>query len=296
MNQAIVAFQSYLRFEKRYSLHTCEAYIRDVKQLGSFIDRGVGERSPDQISVYELRSWIAHLSSTGLDSKTLRRKISSIKGFYSYLKLRHGLVANPAAKLISPKIKKRLPQVVRSRDLTALQAMPDPEIGYMDFLAHCLIRTLYELGLRRAELIALKSTDIDFRLNQLKVLGKGNKQRIIPFGPELKQCFQRYIFYKEGVPKLEDAPFFVLENGKSLYPKMVYLIVHRWLGSRTSISKRSPHVLRHSFATHLADAGADINAVKCLLGHANLSATQIYMHNSIEQLKQTYHKSHPKAE
>ncbi len=293
---SLQAYRTFLESEKRYSTHTCEAYLHDLMQFDQHLKQMDLGKSLVEAQHKHIRSWIAHLNSEGQDPRSLRRKISSLNGYYKYLKLRHGLKLNPVSKVVSPKVKKRLPQVLRSQELSELRD-PHPEnSAYNDVLQYTILRCLYELGLRRSELINLEEGSIDYSLMQVKVVGKGNKQRILPFGSELKQLLLRYKLYRNNLPVHTGLPFFIMENGKPLYPKAVYLMVRNWLNSRTSITQKSPHVLRHSFATHLADFGADINAIKSLLGHANLSATQIYMHNTIEQLKQAYRKSHPKAE
>lgn len=289
-------FESYLRAEKRYSEHTCEAYMGDLHQFSKYLSIQYDNLPPEQAEYIHLRSWLANLSSHKSDPRTLRRKISSLNSFFKFLKKRKGLKTNPASKLTIPKIKKRLPIVIRSQDLLCLKSIPEEESEDTAILNMAVVRCLYELGLRRAELIALSLSDLDLQYRQMKVLGKGGKERIIPFGEELKEVFSRYLRYRAKVDSSDLQYLFLLQNGKKLYPKMVYLMVKKWLSDKTTISKKSPHVLRHSFATHLADGGADINAVKSLLGHSNLAATQIYVHNSIEQLKKAYTTCHPKAE
>ncbi|MBK9108241.1 MAG: tyrosine-type recombinase/integrase [Saprospiraceae bacterium] len=289
-------FESYLRAEKRYSEHTCQAYLSDIAQFSNYLTIHYDRMSPEGAEFLHLRSWLAHLSSVKIEPRSVRRKISSLNAFYKFLKKRKGLKINPASKLTVPKIKKRLPVVIRSQDLLCLKDLPEEESDDLMFLNFAVLRCLYELGLRRAELVALKLTDLNLHYRQLKVLGKGGKERIIPFGEELKAVFSRYLRYRAKVDSSGLQYLFLLKNGKQLYPKMVYLIVKGWLVDKTTILKKSPHVLRHSFATHLADSGADINAVKSLLGHSNLAATQIYVHNSIEQLKKAYTSCHPKAE
>lgn len=292
---ALNLFESYIRAEKRYSEHTCQAYITDLRQFSIYLGKQYEIADPEKAEYLHLRSWLAHLSSEKRDARTLRRKISSLNAFYKFLKKRKSHKVNPATKLVQPKLKKRLPMAVRPQDLEELKQAP-PNQDEPFFLNQILVRFLYELGLRRSELMELKVTDIDLQYRQVKVLGKGGKERIIPYGNELNGAISRYLEYRAGINCYDLQNFFLLKNGKKLYPKMIYLLVKRWLSDKTSLSRKSPHVLRHSFATHLADGGADINAIKSLLGHSNLAATQIYMHNSIEQLKSVYKKGHPKAE
>lgn len=198
-------------------------------------------------------------------------------------------------KLSSPKIKKRLPQVVRQKDLEELCSSKLNEENGLHVMDQLILSCLYVLGLRRAELIGLKHKNLDLGQSTIKVLGKGGKERIIPFGKELNQLFSRYLKERPHSHSESEQYLFLLKTGRHLYPNYVYRLVHFWLSERTTISKRSPHILRHSFATHMADHGADINAIKNLLGHSSLAATQVYMHNSVEQLKKVYGRSHPKA-
>jgi integrase/recombinase XerC len=293
---SLLLYNNYLIAEKRYSTHTAEAYLRDIQQFMDYLNSVYQITRTEGLSHLHLRSWFASLSANGMEARSIRRKISSLNTFFKFLKKRNLISNNPVSKVITPKIKKRLPFTVRESDLQfeGHESKLNTD-SYKDFLADTIVQTLYALGIRRSELINLRIKDVHFKNNQLKVLGKGGKERIIPFGQELRLKLERYLIMRNELEVKDENVLFLLANGKKLYPKAVYLMVNNWLKSRTSLSKRSPHILRHSFATHLADNGAEINAIKELLGHANLSATQIYTHNSIEQLRKSYQQAHPRA-
>lgn len=288
-------FSRYLQTQKKYSMHTIEAYLLDLKQFNDFLARQYELDLKDPFSILHIRSWIAAMGKSKLDNRSIRRKLSSLNHFCKFLLKRNLLDENPMLKVVSPKLKKRLPIVLREQDLNLEPATDFNSLSYKDCLMETVVWTFYGLGLRRNELIDLKLKDVHFKAAQLKVLGKGNKERILPFGNELAQIFLRYLNVRSEFKVPETEYFFVLQNGKKLYPKMVYLLVNSWLKTKTSISKKSPHVLRHSFATHVSNRGADIYAIKELLGHSSLAATQIYTHSSIEQLKKAYHLAHPRA-
>lgn len=289
-------YKNYLVAEKRYSGHTSEAYITDIKQFEFYTKQVYHFESYSDLNHLHIRSWFANLSAKGLEARSVRRKISSLNTFFKFLKKRNLIQNNPISRVITPKVKKRLPVTVREIDLQFRNDYTvNEELDYNLMLSETIIQSFYSLGLRRSELISLKCKDVQLKSHQLKIMGKGGKERIIPFGHELRQNLERYILIREQLKIVDTEYLFLLPNGRKLYPKMVYLIVNRWLKEHSSLAKRSPHVLRHSFATHLADHGADINAIKNLLGHSNLSATQIYTHNSIEQLRISYNQAHPRA-
>ena len=296
MNSIIQSFIDYLKFEKRYSVHTIRSYQDDLISFFDYIEVQFGGVSLPEISPAFIRSWLASLKEEGLSSRSVNRKISSLKSFYKY-QLRSGLVEqSPMSAITSPKVSKRLPVYVEQRDITTLFAdIPFPETweGVTDRL---LLAIFYHTGMRLSELVNLRERQVDASNRSLKVLGKGNKERVIPISPVLIELIQTYCRQKRVLLEEPDVAYLlVTSKGKKLYTKYVYRAVRKYLGQVTTIDKKSPHVLRHTFATHLTNSGADLNSVKELLGHSSLAATQVYTHNTIEKLKDIYKKAHPKA-
>ena len=290
------SFLDYLKFQKRYSQHTIISYQNDLAGFFDFLQVQFEESSLAGIKPTYVRTWLAQLKSQGISSKTINRKISSLKSFFKY-QLRQGLITvSPMATIISPKSGKRLPQYVEKKDIDTLfdhVEFPDTWTGRTDRL---LLQVLYNTGIRQAELIGLKESQVDGLNSAIKVLGKGSKERIIPVSNELMKELKSYAAEKKRrFTEGETVFLLVNEKGKKLYPKYVYNVAKKYLALITTIEKKSPHTLRHTFATHLTNNGADLNAVKELLGHSSLAATQIYTHNSIEKLKDVFKKAHPKA-
>jgi integrase/recombinase XerC len=292
----IDSFLNYLKFQKRYSQHTLISYRNDLDSMAVFLEAQYSCLEFTLIKPVYIRSWLAELRQEGQVAKTINRKISALKSFFKFL-LRNNLIkVSPMTTIVSPKQGKRLPEFVDQRDTDTLLnhvEFPDDWAGKTERL---VVSLLYHTGMRQAELIGLKHGQVDRGKLCIKVLGKGNKERIIPVSKELMQQMIEYQESKNQLTSISDADFLLVrENGKKLYPKWVYLVVNRYLGLVTTIEKKSPHVLRHSFATHLSNNGAELNAVKELLGHSSLAATQVYTHNTIEKLKDIYKKAHPKA-
>jgi len=287
-------FLNYLQFEKRYSLNTVEAYRNDLEQFFHFLTNEYETPSLANIKATYIRSWLATLKGDEISSKSINRKSSSLKSFFKY-QLRLGTITtSPMISISTPKIKKRLPEFILEDNLDTLfnhVEFPDNWKGKTERL---VLQVFYSTGMRLSELVNLQEGNIDFQNSQIKVLGKGNKLRNIPLSNDMSDSLRDYIAQKpktiEGVKNL-----FVNEDGKKLQQRSVYTFVHNYLSIVTTIKKRSPHILRHSFATHLMNNGADLNAVKELLGHASLASTQVYTHNNIEKLKDIFKKAHPKA-
>jgi len=293
---AIRSFLDYLQFQKRYSQHTIISYQNDLTAFADFIQSSFDDVNLEQISSSMVRSWLANLKEKGMESKSINRKISALKSFFKF-QIREGtLQASPMATIVSPKNKKRLPQFVDEKDVKGLFnyiEFPGDWEGRTDRL---ILELFYNTGMRQAELVALKESHVDQSNKGIKVLGKGNKERVIPVSIELMNSILSYINEKRIVfEKFDNEHVLVNVKGKKLYPKYVYNKVRIYLSQVTTIDKKSPHVLRHTFATHLLNNGADLNAVKELLGHSSLAATQVYTHNTIEKLKEVYKKAHPKA-
>jgi integrase/recombinase XerC len=289
-------FLDYLKFQKRYSQHTITAYKNDLDNFFIFIQTTFGDTDLPQISATFVRSWLASLKEQGMETKSINRKISALKSFFKHQLKQQQITISPLNTVISPKMNKRLPQFVEKTDMDTLfkhVEFPDDWTGKTDRI---LLQLLYNTGIRQAELTGLKESQINTDTNTVKVLGKGNKERIIPISGLLSAQLKEYMADKRNELETYDT-YFLLVNakGKKVYPKYVYNAVHKYLALVTTISKKSPHVLRHTFATHLMNGGADLNAVKELLGHSSLAATQIYTHNSIEKLKDIHKKAHPKA-
>lgn len=293
---SVQTFLDYLKFEKRYSVHTLTSYQADLIDFFDFLEIQFGITALKEIDHNYVRSWLAALKERKLNSKSINRKISSLKSFFKY-HLRTGTVdASPMSKVISPKISKRLPVFVKEDDTMKLaETLGLATESWKTLNAQMLISIFYATGMRLSELISLKENQVDLSRSQIKVLGKGNKERIIPVSKNLNRIIEEYQQYKKKNFGKTENTLLVTEKGKKLYPKYAYLLVKEVLGAASTLDKKSPHVLRHTFATHLMNNGADLNAVKELLGHSSLASTQVYTHNTIEKLKDIHKKAHPKA-
>lgn len=295
--EAIQSFADYLKYQKRYSQHTLRSYTDDLAQLAEYL---ATEFEMKNVQICELtptfiRSWLASLKDAELTSRSINRKISTLKSFFKY-HIRTGvLTQTPMTQVSSPKVAKRMPTFVKQEETATLLKdveFPDDWKGKTDRL---LIELLYNAGLRSAEVISLKEHQVDVSKKVIKVLGKGNKERIIPVSPKLISGIQQYIAEKKEREWDQPQQLLCTEAGRGLYAGYVYKTVKAYLNQVTTIQKKSPHVLRHTFATHLLNNGADLNSVKELLGHSSLAATQVYTHHTIEKLKDVYKKAHPKA-
>lgn len=291
----IKEFLNYLKFEKRYALHTLISYENDITQFFIFLNNQYTNTTVQQIKSTMVRSWLAELKGTeNLSAKSINRKISSLKSFFKYQMKIGKQQQTPMSTIVAPKIAKRLPSFIQENQLHTLLH----HVGFTDdwqgTTEKLVINLLYATGMRLSELIQLKESQIDNHYQQIKVVGKGNKERLIPISKELLQQLAQYI-QKKPIRLHEINNVFVDTKGKPLQPRLVYSFVKKNLAMVTTAQKKSPHTLRHSFATHLMNNGADLNAVKELLGHSSLAATQVYTHNTIEKLKEVFKKAHPKA-
>ncbi|MEO9070499.1 MAG: tyrosine-type recombinase/integrase [Ginsengibacter sp.] len=289
-------FLNYLTFQKRYSRHTIISYENDLTGFFDFDALQYHSVNLSEISPSVVRSWLASLKEAKIASKTINRKISTLKSFFKYQLKMNIIEVSPMSAIGSLKISRRLPSFVEQKDINTLfnyVEFPDSWEGRTNRL---LLLIFYHTGIRLSELINLKESQVDASNGTIKVLGKGNKERVIPVNNELLRQISGYISEKK-TPGIKVSNVFLLElkKGKKLYPKYVYNVVHKYLGDVSTNERKSPHVLRHSFATHLTNNGADINAIKELLGHSSLASTQIYTHNSIDKLKEVHKLAHPKS-
>ena len=292
----IESFLRFIQYEKRYSNHTIQSYHTDLAQLDSFLKSHFNEVNLLEVNHSLLRSWVVSLSEYGLGARSINRKIIAIRSFYKFA-LHKGIIkANPASKLRLLKTPRNIPYFVRQEEIISMLdhiEFTDDFIGTRDKL---ILEVLYGTGIRESELINLNENKIDFIEGQLKVLGKRNKERIIPISRNLINVIKKYLEKKKDTLGSNASHFLIVTNrGKKAYPMFIYRIVDRYLKSYTNVEKTSPHILRHTFATHLLNKGANLNAVKDLLGHQSLASTQVYTHNTLDKIKKIFEQAHPKA-
>ncbi|NND09456.1 MAG: tyrosine-type recombinase/integrase [Saprospiraceae bacterium] len=289
----IQSFKQYLLYEKRYSEHTIAAYSTDVRYTLDYVAQLYQITQLSQIEPFHLRSWVVDLMARKQGARSINRKISSIRTFFKY-QIRRGVVSkDPTIKLRAVKVPRRLPNYLQEHEITFLDVSVVELSDLTEMRDILILKTLYACGLRRAELINLTVSSIDMEKRCLTVTGKGDKMRLVPISKSYAHEMIHYLAEREkALPPSEYL--FMTDKGKKLYPKFVYNLVRKYLTRYSTTTQKGPHTLRHTFATHLSNRGADLNAIKDLLGHANLSATQIYTHNNIEKLKRAY-AAHPKA-
>ena len=288
-------FIDYISYEKRYSNHTVQAYKKDLEQFSDFLVQQYDISRPEEAGLQHIRSWLVSLMEEGLTARSVLRKLSTLKSFYRYLLQNHCIDSDPTMLVVAPKTPSRNPEFVdeaRMAELFDRIEYGDDFEGIRDKL---ILEIFYGTGIRLSELIALKEEDISLEKQTIKVLGKRNKERIIPFTNKMADALITYMRVKKQMAFEDDGRLLLTIQGKRLYPRLVYRIVNKYLSQVTTLSKRSPHILRHTFATHMLNRGADLNAVKEFLGHANLAATQVYTHNTVEKLKKIYRQAHPRA-
>ncbi|MCX7745210.1 MAG: tyrosine-type recombinase/integrase [Flavobacteriales bacterium] len=287
-------FLQFIRFEKRYSENTLAAYKKDLEQFQVFLHLQYTEVLIEDASFHQIRSWIVYLMQEGVNSRSINRKLSTLRSFYKYL-LRSGIIQkNPMQGLQGPKTAKRNPVFVPQTSMEHLLdkfVFPDGFEGIRD---RALLETFYFTGIRRAELMGIRLQDLDFSMHTLKVIGKRNKERIIPLSPVLEEILKSYIREK-NIAGFTSEFLFVNNKGKPIQARFLYSTVNKYLSAVTTIDRKSPHVLRHTFATHMLNNGAELNAIKEIMGHASLAATQVYTHNSLEKLKLVHKKAHPRS-
>jgi integrase/recombinase XerC len=291
----IETFLNYLKFEKRYSDFTHRSYKTDLEQFAKFCE---AHKMPPlhQLTYKHVRSWVVMLMEAGHSARTVNRKISTLKSFYRYL-IREGVIGkSPMDRVVAPRTKKALPGFVGEESMDVLLDEFDFGEDYEGWRNRLIIEMLYTTGMRRAELIRLKPADVRTDDLLIKVMGKRQKERLIPISQTFAKTIGHYTRIREAeFPDAESSEFFLTSRGRPVYPELVYRVVKKYLRLVTTIENKGPHTLRHTFATHMLNKGADINAIKELLGHANLSATQVYTHNTFEKLKKIYKQAHPRA-
>lgn len=289
------SFIDYIKYEKRCSSHTVVAYKNDLDQFVQFCTKMVGEFNVKTVDSKLVRSWIVQLMEEDLTARSVTRKITAVKSFYKFLLKEEVVDSNPATYLALPKIRKKLPNFVEEPNL---QHLLDDGYFSNDFVGirdKLIITLLYGTGIRLSELLLLKDGDVNTKTSMIKVFGKRKKERIIPYPVSINQLFEQYIGIRNANIDLKTDRLFVTETGKQVYEKLIYRVVNFNLSKVTLLEKKSPHVLRHTYATHLLNKGADLNAVKELLGHSNLAATQVYTHTSFERLHDIYKQAHPRG-
>jgi integrase/recombinase XerC len=292
---SLKAFSEYLALEKNYSKHTVIGYIRDLEMFQEFLNENHDSEPIENVDYSEIRQWIVELVNSGVSNRTINRKVSSLNSYYKFLQKAQQIETNPLRKHKALKVGKKVQLPFSEKELK--QVLED-SIEVEDFESardKLIIELFYATGIRRIELVNMKLSDVDLSKKQIKVLGKRNKERYMPLLSSLVKSLNTYLGFRNSLPEITDKEYlFLTKKGVKIYEMLVYRIINKYFSVASSKAKCSPHVLRHSFATHLLNEGADLNAVKELLGHTSLAATQVYTHNSISELKKVYAKTHPR--
>tara|TARA_B100001029_G_C14996281_1_gene415226 strand:+ start:142 stop:1011 length:870 start_codon:yes stop_codon:yes gene_type:complete len=283
-------FLNYLQNERNFSQNTIRSYFNDLNQFFYFLEKDAV--SVKSVSSKHIRSWIVHSKDMGLESSTINRKISCLRSYFKFLMREEIVNKNPIHNINLLSIKKRLPVFVSEESMYNLFSKVNFSNDFLGQRDKLILDLFYQTGIRLSELVNIKINDLDVQKKILRIFGKGGKERLIPVLDQIIVCYKEYMFFREKIPS---KFLFVTSKGKKAYPKMVYRIVNKYLGYISTVTKKSPHILRHTFATHLLNRGADINTIKELLGHKTLSSTQVYTHNSLEKIKRIYKKSHPRG-
>ena len=285
-----------MRYEKNYSSHTVLSYKNDLEQFSAYLEaRTGGEVDLPSADMSLVRGFVSSLMEEGMSARTAGRKLSSLRTFYKYLIKEGRIAVSPVDGVSKPRGGKRLPVFVKQSEMDAILDAPDADGSFCDVRDRLVVSMLYHTGMRRAELIALRDEDLDIASMTLKVTGKRNKQRLIPFGEELRVEMETYVKQRDESVPVRSGAFFVRKTGERLYPNIVRKIVTRNLSKVVTVKKRSPHVLRHTFATSMLNHEAELGAIKELLGHESLATTEIYTHTTFEELKKVYNQAHPRA-
>ncbi len=294
MPEIIEFFLKYIQFEKRSSEHTLTAYRIDMKQFTEYLQKSYDFSHPQLADFQMIRSWIVSMAEKKVENRSINRKIATLRTFYKFLLKKKIIEKDPMFKVSALKTGKSIPSFVRESELDTLLDDVQFSEDFSGVRDKLVLELLYGTGMRLSEMINLKEQDIDAYKRVLMVLGKRNKQRVIPINEQLLLLIQQYKEFKVS-EKLVNEYLIVTDKGEQCYPVMIQRLTKKYLSLVTTLTKKSPHILRHSYATHLLNKGADLNAIKDLLGHSSLSATQVYTHNSMEKLKKIYEQAHPKA-
>ena len=290
----IKSFIDYLSFEKKYSDHTITAYQNDLKTFQEFYIQEYQDDNLLTVNYPQIRAWIVSLVDAEISNRTINRKVSSLKSFYKFQQKAKQIEDNPLQKHQALKVSKRVQVPFSEKEIINVLRQLDEESDFTSLRNKMMVELLYSTGIRRNELINLKVKDVDFSNNTIKVLGKRNKERFVPLLQSVKDSIKKYLLEREKENSIIDFLFFT-DKQKKLYPTFVYRVINEYFSTVSSKVKKSPHVLRHSFATHLLNEGADLNSVKELLGHSSLASTQVYTHSSMGKLKEVYNNAHPRS-
>ncbi|NNE75513.1 MAG: tyrosine-type recombinase/integrase [Pricia sp.] len=293
---ALQSFITYLTLEKNYSPHTVNAYRNDIEDFASFCSQAYNLNTIDNVDYSLLRSWVVHLVDSSISNRSINRKMASLKAYFKFLQKIGEIEINPLAKHRALKTSKKIEVPFSEKEMDAVLFQIDFNDDFEGVRDQLIIELLYTTGIRRAELINLKMADVDLSANTLKVLGKRNKERIVPLLPSTINLFLTYFDKRNTLESITDkAHIFLLKSGHKIYETLVYRLINKYFSEVSSKVKKSPHILRHTFATHLLNKGADLNSVKELLGHSSLASTQVYTHNSIAELKRVHSSAHPRS-
>ena len=294
---SIKAFSNYLQIEKNYSILTVNAYQNDIEQFLDFIFKEYNQTDVVEIHYSQIRTWIVSLVEAGISNRTVNRKVSSLNSFFKYLMKVETIKSNPLTKHKALKVGKKLQIPFSKKEIQSALNLYEDNNDFETVRNKLIVELFYATGIRRIELINIKTKDVNLELNNLKILGKRNKERIIPLIPTVAESVRDYLTIRSELAIIKDGQYLLLtKKGVKIYQNLVYRIINEYFSKVSSKVKTSPHILRHSFATHLLNQGADLNSVKELLGHSSLASTQIYTHNSMAELKRVYNKSHPRSD
>lgn len=291
----IDSFLNFLQFEKNYSEKTINSYRVDLIQLEEYIKNDSEELTLTEVDADIIRQWIIDLTKKGYTTSSVNRKLSSLRSFYKFLLLKQEIIKDPTRKINGPKKKKPLPIFLKEKEINKILEETNFKEGFIGIRDQMIIEMFYTTGIRLSELIGLDNKDINFEDSLIKVKGKRNKERLIPFGDELKESMLRYISVRNETITVKSEAFFIKENGERIYNALVERLVKRQLSKVVTLKKKSPHVLRHTFATAMLNNEANLNAIKEILGHTSLAATEVYTHTTFEELKNIYKLAHPRA-